>query len=356
MKTRICSLLLLCCGLLSAEHVLVYRESGRFGGWPANHGIWSWGDEILVGFSAAYHKVQPRSLHQQDHDKPEEPRLARSLDGGKTWTIEAPRDLLPPAQGGREPRSLTEPIDFLRPGLAMTFRFLDANRGPSLFWFSYDKGKSWRGPFRFPQFGNGVLARTDYLIEGPKQALVFLTQSKSDGKEGRPFCARTTDGGLTWKLVSYIGPEPAGFAIMPSTVRLGPTKVLTAVRVHNEKEDHIEAYLSDDNAHSWTPVGALAETGEHGGNPPMLLKLSDGRVCLTYGYRAQPYSIRARLSRDGEHWGDILTIRDGAPTWEIGYPRSAQRPDGKIVTIYYFNDGLHNERFIEATIWDPGQQ
>ena len=48
-----------------------------------------------------------------------------------------------------------------------TLRFLDSNHGPSLFWFSYDKGKSWQGPFKFPQFGNGVLARTDYLVEGP---------------------------------------------------------------------------------------------------------------------------------------------------------------------------------------------
>ena len=27
------------------EHVPIYSHKGRFGGWPANHGIWSWGDE-----------------------------------------------------------------------------------------------------------------------------------------------------------------------------------------------------------------------------------------------------------------------------------------------------------------------
>lgn len=350
---RIAVTFLLCSGLLPAEHVLVYRESGRLGGWPANHGIWAWDNEILVGFSAAYHKEQPNTRHQQDPSKPEEPRLARSLDGGLTWTIEAPRDLLPPAQGGREPRDLTQPIDFQRPGFAMTFRFLDSNRGPSLFWFSYDKGKSWQGPFQFPQLGNGVLARTDYLIEGPRKALVFLSQAKSNGREGRPFCVRTMDGGLTWQVVSYIGPEPPGFAIMPSTVRFGPHKLLTTVRVHEEKTNHIDAFLSNDDARTWKSLGSIADTGEFGGNPPMLLKLRDGRLCLTYGYRAQPYGIRARLSRDGEHWGEIATIRDGAPTWEVGYPRSVQRPDGKVVTVYYFNDGLHNERFIEATIWDP---
>ena len=353
MKHRIPALLLLCCGALSGEDVLVYRESGRLGGWPANHGIWSWGNEILVGFSAAYHKVQPNTRHQQDPAKPEEPRLARSLDGGKTWTLEAPRDLLPPAQGGRTPRDLTEPMDFSHPGFAMTLRFLDTNHGPSLLWFTYDKGKSWQGPFRFPQFNAGVLARTDYLIEGPRQALVFLSEAKTNGREGRPLCASTKDGGLTWQFVSYIGPEPAGFAIMPSTVRLASRKILTTVRVHENKANHIDAYLSDDDALHWTALGAIVDTGDFGGNPPMLLKLRDGRLCLTYGYRSEPYSIRALLSKDGVHWGNPITLRDGAPTWEVGYTRSIQRPDGKIVTVYYFNDGLHNERFIAATIWDP---
>src|SRR5579884_2887602 len=338
----------------SPRHVLVYRETGRFGGWPANHGIWSWGSEILVGFSAAWHKQQPPDRHQQDHDKPEEPRLARSLDGGETWTIETPRDLLPPAQGGREPRDLTEPMNFERPGFAMTLRFLDSNTGPSLLWYTYDKGKSWSGPFRFPQFGSGVAARTDYIVNGPRDAMVFLTAAKANGREGRPFCARTTDGGLTWKFVSYIGDESRGFAIMPSTVRLGREHLLTLVRVHDGSGNRIDAYESRDNGATWTFKNTVTGTGEFGGNPPMLLKLADGRLCLTYGFRAQPYSIRARLSdNDGVAWTPPLTLRGGAATWEVGYTRSVERPDGKIVTVYYFNDAPHNERFIESIIWDP---
>ena len=40
--------------------------------------------------------------------------------------------------------------------------------------------------------------------------------------------------------------------------------------------------------------------------------------------------------------------------WDLGYPRTVQRPDGKIVTVYYFNDHKDTERYIAATIWDPG--
>src|SRR5690625_7897657 len=37
------------------QHIDIYKEDGRFAGWPANNGAWNWGDEILVGFVDAEH-------------------------------------------------------------------------------------------------------------------------------------------------------------------------------------------------------------------------------------------------------------------------------------------------------------
>ncbi len=71
------------------RHIKVYFEEGRFGGWPANHGIWIWGNEILVGFSKGYYK-DLGDRHHIDREKPEAHMLARSLDGGETWAIEDP--------------------------------------------------------------------------------------------------------------------------------------------------------------------------------------------------------------------------------------------------------------------------
>ena len=71
------------------RHVKVYFEKGMFGGWPANHGIWNWGNEILVGFGMGYYKDQGLG-HHIDREKPEIPMLARSFDGGETWSIEDP--------------------------------------------------------------------------------------------------------------------------------------------------------------------------------------------------------------------------------------------------------------------------
>lgn len=339
-----------------AQHVVVYREKGRFGGWPANHGIWNWGNEILVGFSAAWYQQRDAGRHQMDPDKPEEPRLARSLDGGLSWTVETPRSLLPPAQGGKQARALTTPMDFTRPGFVMTIRFTGIHTGPSLLFYSYDKGKSWEGPFLFPMFGlKGVAARTDYLVKGPKECTVFLTGAKTNGREGRPFAARTKDGGVNWEFVSWIGPEPAGFAIMPSSVRLGASRILTTVRVKQD-DDHnwIDAWLSEDDGRNWRLLGKAGDTGGKSGTPPSLLKLKDGRLCLTYASRTAPYPILARFSGDeGKTWGPVLTLRADAAAWDMGYLRSVQRPDGKIVSVYYYNDAKMPERFIAATVWTP---
>jgi hypothetical protein len=69
-----------------SRHIIVYRVPGRFAGWPANYGIWSWGNEIVVGFVVGYLKA-PSSGHACDHERPFVTMQARSLDGGLTWDV-----------------------------------------------------------------------------------------------------------------------------------------------------------------------------------------------------------------------------------------------------------------------------
>ncbi|MHC4648271.1 MAG: hypothetical protein ACYTBJ_22655 [Planctomycetota bacterium] len=69
------------------------------------------------------------------------------------------------------------------------------------------------------------------------------------------------------------------------------------------------------------------------GNPPSLLKLRDGRLCLTYGFRAKPCVMCAKFSSDkGKTWSTPVILRAGARNWDFGYSRSLQRPDGKVIT------------------------
>ena len=226
------------------RHVVVYGEEGKFGGWPANHGMWIWGNEILVGFSTGIHKDLGTERHNIDREQPEHHVLSRSLDGGETWTMEFPQDrgmlvnaggmrhgTTDPAHVEADAVAISEPINFTHTDFAMTMRFAGINNGDSRLYYSYDRGHNWQGPFQVPRFGQpGIMARSDYIVNGPDDCQVFLTCSKQNEEEGRVFCARTTDGGVSWKFVSFVGPEPNGFSIMPSTVRLSPTELLMTTR------------------------------------------------------------------------------------------------------------------------------
>jgi BNR repeat-like domain len=339
----------------STRNVVVFQESGRFGGWPANNGMWAWGNELLVGFSLAYFKNVERG-HAVDPDKPSVLRFARSLDGGETWTIEKPSFLTPEGKE-REPVDSPGGFDFTHPDSAVTFRMVSSRTGYSRFYYSSDRGKNWQGPYKIPEYSRtGIASRTDYIVNGKHDLTAFMTAHKVNGREGRVFAVRTTDGGKNWTFVSWIGPEPNGFSIMPSSVRLSESRILTTLRRKEGEYHWIDAWVTDDNGATWRFLNRpAASTGGSVGNPPSLIKLKDGRLSLVYGYRSAPYGVRARLSSDdGLTWSDETVLRSDAGCWDLGYVRSVQRPDGKVVAVYYYNDAPDRERYIAATIWDPG--
>ena len=341
------------------KNVIVYKEADRFAGWPANNGIWSWGDEIVVGFTLGYHDITKFSGHPINRNRPSPQRLARSLDGGETWTIEVPSYYNDEGEEP-EPVDLEESIDFSNPDLALMFRMEHSNHGYSRFFYSYDRCHTWKGPYTLPTFDRkGIFARTDYIINGKHDLQAFLTAAEDEGGEGWPFCARTRDGGLSWEFQGWIGPQPdprGGYAIMPSTLRLKNGALLSMIRrrgIFDEgKRWWVEAFLSPDDGKSWYHLDQPRISNK--GNPAHMIRLQDGRIALTYGWRGDPYGIRAKISDDeGITWSEEIILRDDGREWDLGYPRTVQRADGKCVTAYYFNDNTGKERFIAATIWEP---
>ncbi len=324
------------------RNVMVWYKNNGFGGWPANNGVWSWDDEILVGFIAGTFKDLP-GQHAIDDEKPQVETLARSLDGGETWTVEK----FEPA-GGERAMTDSEGIDFTNANFAMRVRGNE-------YAISCDRGHTWKGPIPFPDFGlKGIAGRTDYIVNGKRDCIAFLSADTKYGHEGRPYCIRTTDGGKTWSFLSWIGPEYAGYAIMPSSLRVSNHRILSAVRTQDSGRGWMPVYASDDDGKTWGLLSEATTIPGGSSNPPGMIRLKDGRIVLTYGCRYPPYGIRARISNDeGQTWGDEIILRKDGGCWDLGYVRTVLRIDGKLVTLCYFNFAEDEERFIAATIWDP---
>jgi len=351
---------------VSVRHVLVYGKPGRFAGWPANDGLWSWGDELLVGFhEGAYEKVKLLSnAHCLNRSQPRRDLLARSLDGGETWMIEDPDNY---SGDAGKARPCPGNINFGHPDFAMHCR-------GDKFRISYDRGKSWEGPYKLPAIGKKLSARTDYIVNSPKECLFFLSAKEERVQalfQDRAFCARTTDRGKRIDFLSWMTHNPISVrSVMPSTVRCSDNHLVSAMRrrldVHIEdgvdyNKDWIDVYQSKDGGKTWRFLSKVADTEtddaneeERNGNPPSLIRLKDDRLCVTYGYREYPYSIRAKVSSDnGKTWSEEIHLRDDGRTWDLGYTRTVQRTDGKLVTIYYYTTAEKPQQHIAATIWDP---
>ncbi len=330
-----------------ARHLKVFYEKSRFAGWPAGNGIWQWGNEILVGFKLGYlAPPETQGLHQIDRVRPWSSMLARSLDGGETWLVSEAG-----YPGGKLQRFPTD-ILFDASDFALSVR-AEPWGGDTAF-ISLDRGRTWNVPFRLPFADLHLIARTDYQVLGPKDLILFLTAKTN--RNARPCCARTRTGGKYWKQFAWIGQDPpSGFSIMPSSVRLPNDDLLVALRRcdYDPAPHHfMELFRSGDGGLSWQWLAnPVKENGRYNGNPPSMVRLADGHLCITYANR-DTRTIRAVFSSDdGKTWGTEYILRSGAGEPDIGYTRTVQRPDGKLVTAYYWLDEPRTERYIAATIW-----
>ncbi|HNT34997.1 MAG TPA: exo-alpha-sialidase, partial [bacterium] len=64
------------------------------------------------------------------------------------------------------------------------------------------------------------------------------------------------------------------------------------------------------------------------------------RVFLVYGYRHQPFGIRARILNSecsDFKTAEEIVLRDDGGSTDLGYPWAAMLPDGRILAVYYFN-------------------
>lgn len=210
-------------------------------------------------------------------------------------------------------------------------------------------GKNWSDKFRVPVNNvHGPMLLNDGTLFwiGKEQDPSFCSESRM-GKN--LIAAKSTDHGNTWETISTI-PVPPGqkpeLWHEAHSVQAADGTIIIQFRNHNVEEtvDYFTWQCeSADGGCTWTTPHPITY-----GFPSHLLKLADGRLLMSYSVRKEPFGIRVRFSNDnGKTWENEIILTDDAPNWDVGYPSTAELPDGSLFTLWYENrDELAQLRYL----------
>ena len=196
-------------------------------------------------------------------------------------------------------------------------------------WRSTDGGITWSARYAAPcNSPHGPIALKDGRLLYPgidlwaKAPIVGVWES--------------TDDGLTWKLLKKLpirpGDDPKNYHELHAVEATNGTIILH-IRNHNlRNEGETLQTESTDGGRSWSTPHSIGVWGL----PSHLLRLKDGRLLMSYGYRRKPFGNQVRISSDhGRTWSDSLTISDDGHGVDLGYPSTIECDNGSFVTVWY---------------------
>ncbi|MBI5768377.1 MAG: exo-alpha-sialidase [Verrucomicrobia bacterium] len=319
--------------------------------------------ELLLAFRRAPNRLLFSEAKNSHVDPNSFLVSVRSRDGGATWTA-APQLLYADAWGGSQDPCLLQLRDgellcfsygwsFVRPdGLAKLKQPVFGNLFGSVFnggfyLRSTDGGRAWSGPFTPPHIAAEV-----HLDPRGRPIPAYNRGAPVEGRDGRLFWAvavdettkprRTavhllvsTDRGATWTYACPVATDPAVMFNETSLVETVKGDLVAFLRTDKLNGDAALARSTDGGKSfgAWQHLKFKAQP-LHG------LRLRDGRVLLTYGYRVKPLGIRARLL-DAEctnaESAPEFVVRDDGATTDLGYSWSVQLDAKRVLVAYYMN-------------------
>jgi hypothetical protein len=359
-------------GIRKIKDMVIYEDANYYCAFPS--AVKRPDGELFV----AFRRAPNRKVFGEGRNNHVDPNsylvMVRSNDDGETWTKEPELIYAHPFGGSQDPCLLQlrdgmllcasygwafikpEGIEKLEKPLLLT--------GNATFLGGYllrsiDGGKSWQGPIYPPHvgaevnhtpFGTGIPAYNRGALCEAKSGRILWAVAATDHevtKKTSVYLLTSDDQGLTWTYRCPIAVDEK-VCFNETSIYETPKGDIVAFLRTARLDDHACIARSTDGGKTfgkWESMGFQ-------GHPLNALRLPDNRVLLTYGYRHQPYGIRARiLNAECTDFAaaEEFVLRDDGSNSDIGYTWPVQLDQNKFLVVYYYNKN-DRDRHIAGTI------
>lgn len=358
-------------GVRKLEDIVIYEDARFYSCFPSV--VRRPDGELLV----AFRRAPDRRIFGEEGNLHVDPNsylvMVRSTDG-ENWTPEPELIYAHPFGGSQDPCLLQ-----LRDGTLLCtsygWAFLNEEgksnlkkpyfeSGGATFLGGYlirsaDGGKTWQGPVYPPH----IAPEVNYNAMG-EPLPAYNRGALCEGKNGRIYWVvaaidtETLPKTSTHLLVS----DDKGFSWKYSaTVAVDEEVTFSETSVYETPKGDLVAFLRTGNFDDQACIARSTDGGKtfrkwekmgFQGHPLNALRLPDNRVLLTYGYRHEPYGIRARILNaectDFATASEIV-LRDDGGNFDLGYTWPVLLDNNRVLVVYYFNKD-NGIRSISGTI------
>lgn len=351
------------------KDVIIYEDAQFYSSFPSV--IKRKNGELYV----AFRRAPDRKIFSEKENNHTDPNsylvMVRSKDG-ENWTKNPELIYANPLGGSQDP-CLLQLKDgtilctsygwaFVRPeGLDNLKKpFINAGNG-AIFLGGYiirstNGGKSWEAPIyppsitpevNFDALGTPLPSyNRGAMYEGKDKKIYWIVAAHDSINRTSNHLLISENKGITWEYSSVVAMD-AKISFNEASIIETPKGDLVGFLRTSEANDQAFISRSSDGGKTfrWESMGFQ-------GNPINALILPDKRVLLTYGYRHEPFGIRARiLNAECTNFGTTpeIILRDDGGNSDIGYTWPIQLNKNRVLVTYYFN--LENgTRHIAGTI------
>ena len=320
---------------LTPNFTSIVVKSG--GLWPQIQGAPD-GTLLALGYHAAAHTTLPADVDGWV-----------SADGGKTWAWRATAAARPDKSANychwASGFSAKGELLVVASGMddAANERGRRAPNDVTVF-RSADFGKSWTQGGTFPARVGGELKAYPFgsVVRGADDTLHTVVYT-ADAKQAEAAWMMTSrDDGRSWDKGVKVADGINESVLLPLTSKGWLCVGRTSNKPAPENGQELRQFRSSNDGATWADEGLIAGYHKH---PPHLLRLKDNRILLTYGNRRDGGIEALITSDDAKTWSAPLRLFTTGPG-DMGYPSTAELPDGKLVTVFYaikspLHDGYH---------------